>query len=78
MLIKTTHKTGEYNIQIDVSNQGRLGRVAKYYGVAGYMALTAVIHRGLASILIQVEQEKAEVNRRKELEQSTNDVKEPG
>jgi len=68
-----THKAGEYIVQIDDADQGRLAELAAYFVIPKDDAFIAVWHRGLASILIQCKQEKAEFARKKESDQSKTD-----
>jgi len=61
-----THKPGEYIIYLDVANQGRLAEIGNYYQLQKAASIDIVLCRGLASLLIQIRQEKAQAERSKD------------
>lgn len=57
-------QSGHYTMHLDNEDEGRLTEIAAYYSIPHVEAIQAVVHRGLASILIQLRQEKEQTRRR--------------
>jgi len=69
MSVSLWHKVGKYTVELDSVDQGRLAEIKHYYSISQNDAMNAILNRGLASILIQVKQEKAEFIRKREAAQ---------
>jgi len=63
MSVSLWHKVGKYTVELDSVDQGRLAEIKHYYSISQNDAMNAILNRGLASILIQVRQEKAQSKR---------------
>jgi len=63
MTVSLWHKDGKFDIHLDVADRGRLAEIKHYYSISQNDAMNAILNRGLASILIQVRQEKAQSKR---------------